>query len=391
MAEGALTVGVVRETGPGERRVAVVPEVVDRIQRLGADVVVEAGAGSAAHYPDESYVARGARVVPAERVYADADVVVCVAAPEPDARQQLRDGQLLLGLLGPLQNPSLAKEWAAAGFTAVSLDLLPRTLSRAQSMDALTSQANVAGYKAAVLAADSYGGYFPMLMTAAGTVKPAQVLVLGAGVAGLQAMATARRLGALVTGYDVRPEARDQVTATGARFLELESVRSAAGEGGYARALTADEAQAQQAEMAGRIGGFDVVITTAQVPGGRPPLLVTSAALDGMRAGSVVVDLAAGPSGGNVEGVVPDATTTSASGVTIIGAGNLPARMPQAASTAYARNVAALLALLVRDGALTVDLDDEIVGAVVVTHGGEVVNTAVMRAVDEVEGTGDQG
>lgn len=389
MADRALTVGVVKEAGPGERRVALVPEVVDRVQGLGADVVVEAGAGAAAHFADEAYTARGARVVPGAQVYADADVVVCVTTPEPDARQRLRDGQVLLGLLGPLQSPTLAKEWAGAGVTAVSLDLLPRTLSRAQSMDALTSQANVAGYKAAVLAADTYGGYFPMLMTAAGTVKPAQVLVLGAGVAGLQAMATARRLGALVTGYDVRPEARDQVTATGARFLELDSVRSAAGEGGYARALTADEARAQQAEMAERIGGFDVVITTAQVPGGRPPLLVTRAALTAMRAGSVVVDLAAGPRGGNVDGVVPDATTTVASGVTVVGAGNLPARMPQAASTAYARNVAALLGLLVRDGALTVDLDDEILGAVVVTHGGEIVNAAVTRAVDEVDG--DQG
>ncbi|MBO0890991.1 MAG: NAD(P) transhydrogenase subunit alpha [Acidothermales bacterium] len=381
-----MTVGVVKEAAAGERRVALVPEVVDRVRGLGADVVVEAGAGAAAHFPDEDYAARDARVVPGEQVYADADVVVCVTTPQPDARQRLRDGQVLLGLLGPLQSPTLAKEWAGAGVTAVSLDLLPRTLSRAQGMDALTSQANVAGYKAAVLAADTYGGYFPMLMTAAGTVKPAQVLVLGAGVAGLQAMATARRLGALVTGYDVRPEAHDQVTATGARFLELESVRSAVGEGGYARALTAEETQAQQAEMAERIGRFDVVVTTAQVPGGRPPLLVTGAALDGMRAGSVVVDLAAGPRGGNVEGVVPDATTTVASGVTVVGAGNLPAQVPQAASTAYARNVAALLGLLVRDGALTIDLDDEVLGDVVVTHGGEVVNAAVARVVDEVDG-----
>lgn len=390
MTERALTVGVVKETGPGERRVAVVPDVVDRIHALGADVVVEAGAGVEAHFPDEGYTAHGARVGPAAQVYAEADVVVCIATPEPDSRQRLREGQVLLGLLGPLQSPSLAKEWAGAGVTAVSLDLLPRTLSRAQSMDALTSQASVAGYKAAVLAADTFGGYFPMLMTAAGTVKPAQVLVLGAGVAGLQAMATARRLGALVTGYDVRPEARDQVTATGARFLELDSVRSAAGEGGYARALTADEARAQQDEMAERIGRFDVVVTTAQVPGGRPPLLVTTAALDGMRAGSVVVDLAAGPRGGNVEGVVPDTTTTTESGVAVVGAGNLPAQVPQAASTAYARNVTALLGLLVRDGAVTVDLADEILGAVVVTHDGEVVNAAVTHAVDEVDGTGDQ-
>jgi NAD(P) transhydrogenase subunit alpha len=261
--------------------------------------------------------------------------------------------------------------------TAVSLELLPRTLSRAQSMDVLSSQANVAGYKAALVAADAYGRYFPMLMTAAGTSRPAQVLVLGAGVAGLQAIGTARRLGAVVTGYDVRPAAQADVRSLGARFLELPGTVTDSGRGGYARALDEQERRAQQHALAERIAGFDVVITTAQVPGRVPPVLVTAEALAGMRPGSVVVDLAAGPLGGNVAGSEPDRTVRLAAGVTVIGAGNLPAEMPAAASTGYARNLTALLGLLVHDGTLQLDLAEEIQAAVVVTHGGQVVNPAI--------------
>jgi NAD(P) transhydrogenase subunit alpha len=261
--------------------------------------------------------------------------------------------------------------------TAISLDGLPRTVSRAQSMDALTSQANVAGYKAVLVAADHFGRFFPMLITAAGTSRPANVLVLGAGVAGLQAMGTARRLGAVVTGYDIRPETREQIESVGARLLKLASVAPAESQGGYARALTADEQAAQQAELAAQIARFDVVITTAQVPGRRPPLLVTAEAVKGMQAGSVLVDLAASGLGGNVEGSVADQAVLTGDGVLIIGAGNLPAQMPAAASAAYSHNIAALLAELVRDGALTIDLADEIQAGVVITHQGTVVHPAV--------------
>jgi NAD(P) transhydrogenase subunit alpha len=250
-------------------------------------------------------------------------------------------------------------------------------------MDALTSQANVAGYKAAIVAAQAFGGYFPMLMTAAGTTRPAQVLVLGAGVAGLQAIATARRLGALVTGYDVRAEAHADITSTGAALLDVDEP-AASSAGGYARGLTEAESAAQQQALQAAIARFDVVITTAQVPGRRPPVLVSAAALATMRPGSVVVDLAAGPSGGNVEGSVPDTTTVSPHGVTLIGAGNLPATVPQAASTAYARNLVALLATLMPAGVLAPDPGDEIHAAVVVTRDGEVVHPCVRTLLEAI-------
>ena len=340
-----LTVGVVRQDEAGERRVALVPESVARLAALGLGTLVQEGAGASAWFPDAEYTAAGATVVPAPAVYERADVIVCVRPPDP---APLREGQLLVGLLQPLLDPALARSLADAKVTAVSLDGLPRTLSRAQAMDALSSQANVAGYKAAVLAADLYGGYFPMLMTAAGTVRPATVLVLGAGVAGLQAIGTARRLGAVVTGYDVREAARADIASTGAIVLDLGT--EATGGGGYARELTAAEAARQQDAMAAAVARFDVVITTAQVPGRTPPVLVTAEALAAMRPGSVVVDLAASDLGGNVAGSVPDRTLVTGSGVTVVGAGNLAAGVPRAASTAYARNVVALLSHLVKDG-----------------------------------------
>ena len=371
-----LTVGVVRQDDVGERRVALVPESVARLAALGLDTVVQEGAGAAAWFPDAEYAAAGATVVPGPAVYERADVVVCVRPPDP---APLRECQLLLGLLQPLLDPALARALADAKVTAVSLDGLPRTLSRAQSMDALSSQANVAGYKAAVLAADLYGGYFPMLMTAAGTVRPASVLVLGAGVAGLQAIGTARRLGAVVTGYDVREAARADIASTGANVLDLAAGTDAAatGEGGYARELTAAEAARQQDAMTAAVARFDVVITTAQVPGRTPPVLVSAAALAAMRPGSVVVDLAASDLGGNVVGSVPERTVVTDGGVTVVGAGNLAAAVPRAASAAYARNVVALLAHLVADGRIVLDQADEITAGVLVTHDGEVVHPAV--------------
>ena len=372
-----LTVGVVRQDDVGERRVALVPESVARLAALGLDTVVQEGAGAAAWFPDAEYAAAGATVVPGPAVYERADVVVCVRPPDP---APLREGQLLLGLLQPLLDPALARALADAKVTAVSLDGLPRTLSRAQSMDALSSQANVAGYKAAVLAADLYGGYFPMLMTAAGTVRPASVLVLGAGVAGLQAIGTARRLGAVVTGYDVREAARADIASTGASVLDLGT--EATGEGGYARELTAEEAAGQQDAMAAAVARFDVVITTAQVPGRTPPVLVTAEALAAMRPGSVVVDLAASDLGGNVVGSVPERTVVTDGGVTVVGAGNLAAAVPRAASTAYARNVVALLSHLVADGRIVFDPADEITAGVLVTHDGEVVHPAVRELLN---------
>jgi NAD(P) transhydrogenase subunit alpha len=364
MAESTI-VGVLRERAPNEHRVALVPDVVARLQSAGLDVLVETRAGADAWFDDDAYAAAGATVATRQEVYRDADIILCVQRPD-DALDGLHAGQALVGLLAPMEGPDQVRQWAERGVTAISLDLLPRTLSRAQSMDALTSQANIAGYRAAVLAAAKYGGFFPMLTTAAGTSRPAAVLVLGAGVAGLQAIGTARRLGAVVTAYDVRPDSKAEIESVGAKFLQLRAVTDAAGSGGYARALIADEQTRLQRELDEQIGHFDVVITTARVPGRRPPVLVTEEALKNLRPGSVVVDLAAGDLGGNVVGSVPDTTVVIDGGVTVIGAGNLPASMAPAASTAYARNLAALLTHLVRDGALTMDPADEIAAAVVV-------------------------
>ena len=292
--------------------------------------------------------------------------MLCVGPPDPESAEALRTGQTLIGLLEPLRHPALVDELTGRGVRTVSLDLLPRTLSRAQSMDALTSQANVAGYKAAVLAADSYDRFYPMLTTAAGTMRPAQVLVLGAGVAGLQAIATARRLGAIVSAHDVRPASRGEVESLGARFLDIQTDRApepGAEQTGYARELTEEEQQEQRAALDGHIARCDVVITTAQVPGRKPPLLVSAEVVGRMKPGSVVVDLAASEFGGNVEGTEADKTTVLDNGVTLIGAGRLPSAMATAASTAYARNLVAVLRHLAPDGELVLDPTDEITAA----------------------------
>jgi proton-translocating NAD(P)+ transhydrogenase subunit alpha len=378
---GRLTIGVLTETAAGERRVALVPEALPRLHELGALVMVQTGAGEAAGFADHAYTEAGAVLADAAMLAERADVLVCLSRPAGDGA---RAGQLVVGVLQPLARPGVIAAWAERGVSAISLDLLPRTLSRAQAMDALTSQANLAGYKAALVAADAYDGYFPMLMTAAGTIRPATVLVLGAGVAGLAAIGTARRLGAVVTAYDVRPQARAEVRSVGARFLDLDTELDASGGGGYARELTAAERVAQQRALDERISGFDIVITSAAVPGRRPPLLVTEAALRAMRPGSVVVDTAAGPLGGNVAGSEPDTTITVPPGVTVIGAGNLPASMPRTASTAYAHNVTALLATVIRDGELRLDLAEEVQAATLVCHGGVLLNQAVSAALRQV-------
>jgi NAD(P) transhydrogenase subunit alpha len=374
----------IKETAPGERRVALTPDSVGRLKAAGLDVLVEAGAGKEARFADDEYVEAGASIVHSDEVMAKADVIVTVGTLSPAQIGRLRPSQTIIGMLRPLIAPQLARQLADQGVTTISLDGLPRSVARAQSMDALTSQANVAGYKAALVAADAFGRFFPLMITAAGTAKPADVLVLGAGVAGLQAMSTARRLGAVVTGYDVRPETRGEIESVGARLLRLRSVGSASGEGGYARALTDAEQAAQQDELNAHIAHFDVVITTAQVPGRRPPRLVTTAAIKRMRAGSVLVDLGASSLGGNVEGSAPDQTILTDNAVTIIGAGNLPARLPTAASVAFSHNITALMLDLVRDGALAISLEDEIQAAVVVTHRGQVVHPAVLKLLDAI-------
>jgi NAD(P) transhydrogenase subunit alpha len=391
-----MKVAVVKEDEPGERRVALVPETIPKVVAAGAEVLVERGAGEAAWYPDSAYAAAGATIVSAPELYDQADVILTVTRPGIPAVSRLRAGQAVFGLLAPLIHPELAQALADQGVTAVSLDGLPRTLSRAQPMDALSSQANVAGYKAVLVAAEAYGRFFPLLITAAGTARPARLLVLGAGVAGLQAIGTARRLGAVVSGYDVRPATKTEVESVGATFIELTSVGPAAGEGGYARQLTDEERRAQQDELTGHIARHDIVITTAQVPGRRPPLLVTEDALKAMGPGSVLVDMGASALGGNVAGSEPDQTIVTDEGVTIIGAGHLPASVPTAASNAYSRNVSAVLLHMVRDGALAVDLDDEIQAGVVITHGGKVVQQATAALLQptseggaDVDGTGN--
>jgi NAD(P) transhydrogenase subunit alpha len=378
-----MKVAVVKESAPGERRVALVPETVPRLTQAGLEVLVEQGAGDGAWFPDSAYSKAGAIVVKTDDLYATADVILMVTRPDETQVGRLRAGQTMIGMLSPLIEPALASTLAGKGVTAVSLDGLPRTLSRAQSMDALSSQANVAGYKAVLIAAAAYGRFFPLLITAAGTARPAKLLVLGTGVAGLQAIGTARRLGAQVSGYDVRPASQGEVESLGATFIELTSVSNGAGEGGYARELTAEERQAQQAELTAHIARQDVVITTAQVPGRRPPLLVTEDAVKAMGAGSVIVDMGASPLGGNVAGSAPGETAVTENGVTIIGAQNLPSTVPTAASSAYSRNISALLLHMVADGALAIDPADEIQAGVLVAHDGQVVHPAVAKLLGQ--------
>jgi H+-translocating NAD(P) transhydrogenase subunit alpha len=374
-----MKVSVVKETAPGERRVALVPEAVVKLRAAGLDVLVESGAGDDAWLTDDAYAEAGASIVSRPDAL-EADAVVMVGRPDDATVAALRRGQLVIGLFAPLTDPELVRSLAAAGVTAVSIDMIPRTLPRAQPMDALSSQANIAGYKAALVAAGEFGRFFPLLITAAGTARPAKVLVLGIGVAGLQAIGTARRLGAIVSAYDVRPETRTEAESVGATFIELSTVGPAGGEGGYARALTDEERLAQQQELAGHIARHDVIITTAQVPGRRPPLLVTEDALKGMAAGSVLVDMGASPLGGNVAGSVPGQTIVNEHGVTIIGASALPSSMAPAASAMYARNISALLTYLMKDGELVLDLNDELQAGVVITSGGAVVHPSLRGA-----------
>ncbi|HEX8025349.1 MAG TPA: Re/Si-specific NAD(P)(+) transhydrogenase subunit alpha [Candidatus Limnocylindrales bacterium] len=380
-----MKIGVARETASGERRVALVPDSLSKLQQAGAEILVEAGAGRGALIPDRAYTDAGATVVSTDDLYKTADAVVRVQKPSGDEAKRLRSGQAVVGLLQPLLDPKLMEQLAKAGVTAISLDAIPRTLSRAQTMDALSSQANVGGYKAVLVASNAFGRYFPLLTTAAGTAKPANVLILGIGVAGLQAIGTARRLGAVVKAYDVRPETAEQAESLGAQFVRLKTQIDATGAGGYARELTAEERAAQQAELNEVIGGMDVVITTAQVPGRKPPVLVTADAVAKMKPGSVIVDMAASALGGNCELSKPGEEVVTDNLVTIISPDNLPATMPIGASQFYARNLGALLLQLIKDGALNLDPADEIAGPVTITHGGEIRSEAVKKLLAPAE------
>ncbi|HEX7300853.1 MAG TPA: Re/Si-specific NAD(P)(+) transhydrogenase subunit alpha [Solirubrobacteraceae bacterium] len=372
-----MRVGVPQESAPGERRVALVPDVIGRLSGNGHDLVVAPGAGAGAMIADQRFAEAGAQV--SDDAW-DAEVVCKVAAPSADEIDRLSRGCVVIGFLNPLGDPQTTRALAAAGVTAFAVEAIPR-ISRAQSMDALSSQSNVAGYLSVVLAASHIGRFFPMLMTAAGTIPPARVLVLGAGVAGLQALATARRLGAHTTGYDVRPEVAEQVQSLGAQWLDLGL--EAAGEGGYARELSEAERARQQQALTDAIKGFDVVITTALVPGRAAPRLVTAEAVEGMKPGSVIVDLA-GETGGNCELTEPGEVVVRHD-VTIVAPSNLPARMPEHASQLYARNLLAFLELISGDdGGLDLDFADEIIAGACIVRDGEIVHEGAKRTAQAV-------
>jgi H+-translocating NAD(P) transhydrogenase subunit alpha len=368
-----MRLGVPRETAPGERRVALVPDIVGRLVASGNEVLVEAGAGSAAGFTDAAYAEAGASLVQSTADVYAAGLVCKVQRPFAAELAALRKGIVLVALLQPLVDQELPRELAERGVTAFSMDAIPR-ITRAQPMDALSSQSTVAGYKGVVVAAATLGKFFPMLTTAAGTIAPAKVLVLGAGVAGLQAIATARRLGAVVSAYDVRPVVKEQVESLGASFLELD-VEGAEGTGGYAVALSEDQHEREQELIARHVGESDAVISTALIPGRPAPVLVTAAAARGMRPGSVIVDLAA-EMGGNCELTEPG-ETIEVDGVTIVGEVNMPSTMPFHASQMYARNVQSFLGLLLRDGELVLDFEDEIVRETCVAHEGRVLKEVV--------------
>ncbi len=377
-----MRIGVPKETAAGEHRVALVPEVVGKLRAKGLEVVVQSGAGGDALLTDEAFAAAGAEISGEASAIWGSDVVVTIAPPDPEHIRALGSGSILIGFLAPLTSPVSTRALAEAKATAFAMEAIPR-ITRAQSMDALSSQSNVAGYRAALLGAEEIGRFYPMLMTAAGTIPPAKVLVLGVGVAGLQAIATAKRLGARTTGYDVRPEVAEQVESLGAQWLDLGL--EASGEGGYARELSEDERAQQQQALTDAIKGFDVVITTALVPGRPAPRLVTAEAVEGMKPGSVIVDLA-GEAGGNCELTVPGEVVVRHD-VKIVSPLNLPATMAEHSSQLFARNVLALLELLVgEDGTLKLDFDDEIISGACIVRAGEIVNAGARATVEGAGG-----
>lgn len=383
-----LTLGAPAETLDGERRVGVTPAVLGSLTKQGLNVVVESGAGVHAGFPDEAYEARGATIGSRDDVFA-ADLVVQVRVmsgdPESPDLARLRPGQVVVGMVAPFAQPEVVQAVAGKGATLFSLELVPR-ITRAQAMDVLSSQANVAGYKAVILAAAELPKMFPLLTTAAGTLAPAKVFVMGAGVAGLSAIATARRLGAVVEAYDVRSAVKEEVQSLGARFVELdlETGQEGEGSGAYAREMTEDQLRRQRELMAKTVAASDVVITTAQVQGKKAPTLVTGEMVEAMTPGSVVVDLAA-EQGGNCE-ATEAGKTVDVGGVKVIGPVNLPATIPHHSSLMYAKNVSSFLGLLAKGGELHVESDDEVIRDALVAKGGEIVNERVREALGAGEG-----
>lgn len=368
----AITIAALKEAAD-EHRVSLVPSVVKRLVKQGCQVLVEKDAGAAANFADRQYVDAGAKVVDRQQAIDQANLVTVVNRPDDETVAKLKPGQALLGLLSLSVDHDVAKQLANRQVTTLSFELLPRTVSRAQSMDALSSQSSVAGYKAALVAADHFMRYFPMMITAAGTAKPAKVLVLGTGVAGLQAIGTAKRLGAIVSGYDVRPASRGEVESLGAKFLT--SSVSAAGKGGYARQLTKEEQQKQQDELAGFIADSDIVITTARVPGKKPPMLVTEKSVQAAKPGSIFIDIAASELGGNVAGSKPGAVVETDNGAEIVGADNLPSELATSASEMYSKNVQAVIkALLDKEGNIAIDTNDDVMSELVATYQGQVIS-----------------
>lgn len=364
--EATVSFGVLNETSEHESRVALTPDIVARLRKAGVSCLIERGAGLAAQYTDDDYAKAGASVLPADEVIAKADALGFVDRPSTELLGRLKPGTWVIGMLGSFTDAEYVAALDKAGLVGVAMEKLPRQLSSAQSMDEMTSQNSVMGYKAALVAANAYGSFFPMMTTAAGTIRPAKVLILGAGIAGLQAIGTARRLGAVVTAYDVRPASRGEVESLGAKFLDLGLDFSAGqGEGGYARALTPEEQAAQQAAVDQKAAGFDVIITTAKVPGRKPPVLLTKVGVDGLKRGAVIVDCAASDLGGNVEGSTVGTSVTDG-GVTIIGAPYLASDVSNTAANLLARNVGDVLAHFVKDGRLSIDLHEELDDALIV-------------------------
>jgi NAD(P) transhydrogenase subunit alpha len=375
-----MKIAVPRERATGERRVALVPETAGKFVKAGIAVAVEHDAGREAGYTDAAYAAAGASVVAdAAALVADADIVVRVGKPTDAELDLLKRGALIVGFLSPLGDPRSVERYAQRGLTALSMDAIPRT-TKAQAMDALSSQANIAGYKAALIAATTLAKFFPMLTTAAGTIKPAKAFVIGAGVAGLQAIATCRRLGAVVTAYDTRPVVKEQVQSLGAKFFEVDLGESGEGQGGYAKELSAEAIAKQRAAMVKAIGASDVVITTAAIPGRKAPIVISNEAVAAMAPGSVIVDIAA-ETGGNTEMTKAGETVTTENGVLIVGAVNLPSTVATDASQLYAKNVQTLLEYVIKDGALALDMSDEIVAGTTIVHDGTIVHKPTLDAL----------
>jgi NAD(P) transhydrogenase subunit alpha len=375
-----MKVAVPRERISGEHRVALVPDTVAKFVKAGLTVSVEHDAGRAAGYADGAYTAAGATIgANAAATIGDADVVVRVGRPTDAELDGMKRGAMIVGFLSPLGDPRSVERYAQRGLTALSMDAIPRT-TKAQAMDALSSQANIGGYKAALIAAMALPKFFPMLTTAAGTIKPAKALIIGAGVAGLQAIATCRRLGAVVTAYDTRPVVKEQVQSLGAKFLEIDVGESGEGTGGYARELSPEAIEKQRLGMIKAIGAADVVITTAAVPGRKAPILITKEAVAAMAAGSVIVDLAA-ETGGNCELTVTGETITSENGVTIVGTTNLPSTVAADASQLYSKNVQTLLEYFIKDAAIVLDMTDEIIAGTTLVHDGTIVHQPTLDAL----------